>query len=74
MSEPAGLVLDCLGQRCPVPVIELAKAIAEVSIGEVVTVLSDDEAAATDLPAWCRMRGQALELAEPPSYRIRRLV
>jgi cysteine desulfurase len=53
-----GLVVDTLGRRCPVPVIELAKVIGEVPVGGLVTVLSDDEAARLDVPAWCGMRGQ----------------
>ncbi len=52
------LVLDCRGQRCPLPVIELARRIGEVGLGEVVAVLADDPAARVDVPAWCRMRGQ----------------
>lgn len=55
-DEPARL-LDCRGQRCPLPVIELARAIGSVGSGEVVRVLADDPAAAGDIPAWCRMRG-----------------
>jgi cysteine desulfurase len=58
-TEPgAGLVVDSLGKRCPIPVIELAKVIGEVPLGGLVTVLSDDEAARLDIPAWCEMRGQ----------------
>lgn len=38
--------------------IELAKVIGEVPVGNTVTVLSDDEAARLDIPAWCGMRGQ----------------
>ena len=53
------LVIDCLGRPCPVPVIELAKALPGVAVGGVVTVLADDPAAALDVPAFCRMRGQA---------------
>lgn len=49
--------VDARGTLCPVPVIELAKAIRDVEDGDVVTVLADDPAAATDIPAWCRMRG-----------------
>lgn len=59
--EPApdeGLVVDALGKRCPIPVIELAKVIDAVPLGGTVTVLSDDEAAALDIPAWCAMRSQ----------------
>jgi TusA-related sulfurtransferase len=52
------LVVDARGRPCPVPVIELARAVPTVEVGEVVAVLSDDPAAATDVPAWCRMRGQ----------------
>jgi TusA-related sulfurtransferase len=60
-----------------VPVIELAKALRGVAVDEVVEVLSDDPAAATDIPAWCRMRGQGYDGAEPlegaTAYRVRRL-
>jgi tRNA 2-thiouridine synthesizing protein A len=59
-TRPAGtepLVVDCRGQRCPLPVIALARRIAEVPVGGVVRVVADDPAAANDIPAWCRMRG-----------------
>ncbi|MQS11913.1 aminotransferase class V-fold PLP-dependent enzyme [Streptomyces kaniharaensis] len=52
------LVIDALGKRCPLPVIELAKRIGEVPAGGTVAVLADDEAARLDIPAWCEMRGQ----------------
>ena len=52
------LELDCRGMLCPLPVIELAKRYTEVAVGEQVVVLADDVAARTDIPAWCRMRGQ----------------
>jgi cysteine desulfurase len=56
-----GMLLDVLGRRCPVPVIELARHIGDVPVGGTVTVLADDEAARLDIPAWCEMRGQAYE-------------
>ncbi len=75
-SETPGLVVDSLGKRCPIPVIELAKVIGDVPVGEVVTVLSDDEAARLDIPAWCEMRGQTYEGERPAergtAYRVRR--
>lgn len=52
------MIVDCLGRPCPVPVIELAKALPQVELGEVVEVRSDDPAARHDIPAWCRMRSQ----------------
>jgi tRNA 2-thiouridine synthesizing protein A len=47
--------------RCPLPVIELAKAWPRVEVGDTVELLSDDPAAAADVPAWCRMREQAYD-------------
>jgi tRNA 2-thiouridine synthesizing protein A len=57
VTEPAE-VLDCLGQRCPLPVIALARRLSDLPVGAVLRVLADDPAAATDIPAWCRMRDQ----------------
>jgi len=56
--DRAALVIDTLGRRCPIPVIELAKQIGAVEVGAVIAVLSDDEAARVDIPAWCQMREQ----------------
>jgi len=57
-TAPDTLVVDALGKRCPIPVIELAKVIDDVPLGGTIRVLSDDEAARLDIPAWCEMRGQ----------------
>ncbi|HLU44279.1 MAG TPA: sulfurtransferase TusA family protein [Natronosporangium sp.] len=66
-------VLDCRGQRCPLPVIALARRLPEVPIGTVVRVLADDPAAANDIPAWCRMRGQEYVGAPAPhTFEVRR--
>ncbi|MER5215918.1 aminotransferase class V-fold PLP-dependent enzyme [Streptomyces sp. NPDC002838] len=71
------LVVDSLGKRCPIPVIELAKVIGDVPVGGMVRVLSDDEAARLDIPAWCEMRGQEYVGEEPAdrgsAYVVRRL-
>ncbi|WP_069771214.1 cysteine desulfurase/sulfurtransferase TusA family protein [Streptomyces sp. LUP30] len=70
------LVVDALGRRCPIPVIELAKVIGDVPVGGTVRVLSDDEAARLDIPAWCEMRGQEYLGEEPAdrgaAYTVRR--
>ncbi|GAA1379353.1 sulfurtransferase TusA family protein [Catellatospora chokoriensis] len=70
-------VLDCLGQRCPLPVIALAKRLPAVPVGAVVRVLADDPAAAVDIPAWCRMRAQqylgAVSADGSPAFDVRRL-
>jgi TusA-related sulfurtransferase len=69
--------IDCRDRPCPHPIIELAKAIGEVEIGEDLAVLARDPAARHDVPAWCRMRDQ-LYLGEEvgpggvPRYLVRR--
>ena len=72
-------LVDCRGQRCPLPVIALARAVPDVAVGGVVRVVADDPAAAVDIPAWCRLRGHELAATgtEPdgvPWYEVRRLV
>lgn len=72
------LLLDCRGLLCPRPVIELAKHLGDVPVGGSLAVASDDVAAATDVPAWCRMREQeflGVEEADDgvPVYLVRRL-
>lgn len=52
------LELDCRDMLCPLPVIELARAFGDLAVGTVVAVVTRDVAARTDVPAWCRMRGQ----------------
>ncbi|HEX8093026.1 cysteine desulfurase/sulfurtransferase TusA family protein [Jatrophihabitans sp.] len=74
----AGSVLDSRGRRCPLPVLDLARALPGVDIGSELTVLADDPAAASDLAAWCRMRGQQLVDqtvldSGGTAYRVRRL-
>ncbi len=75
-EEDETLVVDALGRRCPIPVIELAKAIGHVPVGATIRVLSDDEAARLDIPAWCEMRNQQYLGEEPTptgtAYLIRR--
>lgn len=67
------IVLDCLGQRCPLPVIALARRLPSVAVGEVVRVLADDPAAANDIAAWCRLREQDfLGSPAPDTYDVRR--
>jgi TusA-related sulfurtransferase len=65
--------LDCLGQRCPRPIIELAKNIRSVDVGAVIRVLADDPAAANDLRAWCRMTGHEFVAQDGTSFDVRRL-
>ncbi|MEU5309668.1 cysteine desulfurase/sulfurtransferase TusA family protein [Streptomyces sp. NPDC021562] len=77
VRQAEDVLVDSLGKRCPIPVIELAKVIGTVPVGGRVRVLSDDEAARLDIPAWCAMRGQEYVGAEPAergtAYLVRRV-
>jgi len=80
-DREAAVEVDARGQRCPLPVIELARAIAAVPAGRLVRLLATDPAAGVDVPAFCRLRGLELvgvsERGEPPAghtaYLVRRL-
>jgi TusA-related sulfurtransferase len=58
VTDAPAVELDCRGLLCPRPVIELARHLEDVPVGATIGVVADDVAAAHDIPAWCRMRGQ----------------
>ena len=65
--------LNCLGMRCPLPVIALAKAISSKPLGFKITLLSDDPASEPDLKAWARMTGNSVLSIETNSYEVTKL-
>ena len=70
--------VDCRGMRCPMPVVELAKAVNGVEVGQVVALVADDPAAGPDVQAWCRMReqeyvGQDAAADGVPRFLVKRL-
>lgn len=54
----ADVSLDCFGLLCPMPIIQTAKAIKEIKVGEVLEIVSTDKGIKEDMPAWCRQTGQ----------------
>ena len=58
MSVEVDLELDCRDDRCPLPVIELARHLGDVEVGRLLAVVARDAAARADVPAWCRMKAQ----------------
>jgi len=70
--------LDCRDVPCPMPVIELARHLGDVQVGDLLAVVARDPAAAVDVPAWCRMKAQdyvGTDVADDgaPRYVVRRL-
>jgi tRNA 2-thiouridine synthesizing protein A len=75
MNRPAEPVeLDCRGKVCPLPVIELGRAVDAVEPGQEVALLTDDPAAAVDVAAFCRMRDHALVASQPLDAGVTRYV
>ncbi len=71
------IVLDCRGRRCPLPILDLARHIGDVAVGDTVVVEADDPAARPDVQAWCRMRGheyvgESTATDGTPGYSVRR--
>jgi tRNA 2-thiouridine synthesizing protein A len=54
--------LNCLDMRCPLPIIELAKELRKLSVGETVRLSSNDPATEPDLQAWARMTGNEVQI------------
>lgn len=55
--------VDARGLACPIPVIELARAVEAEAVGALVRLLATDPAAKVDVPVWCRMQRQGLRSA-----------
>ena len=75
---PGARLVDSRGRRCPLPILDLARALPKLAVGEELTVLADDPAAASDIAAWTRMRSQELVATSDhgdgaTAYRVRRL-
>ena len=52
--------LYTLGYFCPMPIIMTSKKIKELTMGQVLEVLSDDEGIKKDMPAWCQTTGHEM--------------
>ena len=60
MTMQADVKLDTLGYFCPMPIIMTSKKIKELTLGQVLEVVSDDEGIKKDMPAWCETTGHHL--------------
>jgi tRNA 2-thiouridine synthesizing protein A len=77
-AHEVALELDCRELPCPMPVIELARHLGDVEVGDLLAVVAHDPAAAVDVPAWCRMKQQEYVGADAaadgaPRYVVRRV-
>lgn len=61
-TEPT--LVDCRGQKCPLPVLRMEKALARLPAGAAVTVLATDPMAKIDIPLYCTQNGHGLARSE----------
>lgn len=52
--------VDVKGKACPIPVVKTAKAMKEMSPGEVLEVLATDPGVEPDMHAWAKQTGNEL--------------
>lgn len=69
----ADVKLDTLGYFCPMPIIMTSKKIKELSMGQVLEVLSDDEGIKKDMPAWCQTTGHQMMGLEEEEQQAKRV-
>ncbi len=68
----ADVTVDTSGRFCPVPILEVAKAVKGLQPGQVVQVVATDPGVEADLPAWCKATRNPLValVRDGASYRI----
>lgn len=58
------VVLDCLGEACPVPLVKTENALKELGAGDVLIVQVDHSCAMKNVPEWARKNGYNVEIDE----------
>jgi len=64
--------IDARGLRCPQPIIDLGKIIADLDSHDEVLLLSDDPATEPDLNAWSRMTGNTFSKVAEHAFLIKK--
>ncbi|MCX5731736.1 MAG: sulfurtransferase TusA family protein [Deltaproteobacteria bacterium] len=70
-SFQADDVWDAGDMGCGELIFLLAQRTRSLGPGRVLDLIATDLGAPHDIPAWCRMTGNALLVARPPHYLIR---
>lgn len=52
--------IDCTGLFCPMPIVRTRDAMREMTIGQVLEMLSDDPASDADMKSWTLRTGNEL--------------
>ena len=52
--------IDCTGLFCPMPIVKTREAMAQMTAGQILEMLSDDPASDPDMRSWARNTGHEL--------------
>ena len=58
------VMLDCLGEACPVPLIKTEKALEKLEKSDILIVQLDHSCAMKNVPEWARKQGHNVEIEE----------
>ena len=58
------VILDCLGEACPIPLVKSENAMKELASGDVLIVQIDHSCAMKNVPEWARKEGHNVEIDE----------
>jgi len=58
------VIIDCLGEACPVPLVKAQNKLKEMAIGDVLIVQIDHSCAMKNLPEWTNKDGHNVEVEE----------
>jgi len=67
--------LDCTDLKCPLPLLKLKVALAELDAGQVIELTTTDAVSCRDIPAFCARAGHQLLLqdgANPFRFQIQK--
>ena len=52
--------IDCTGLFCPMPIVKTREAMTQMTVGQVLEMLSDDPASDPDMRSWAQNTGHDL--------------
>ena len=72
MALKVDKTVDARGSACPGPLLEAKRAMAEVSMGGILEVMSSDSGTTEDIPLWAKKVGHDFlgNIEEPGYWRI----
>ncbi len=58
------VMLDCLGEASPVPLVKTENKLKELTVGDILIVQLDHSCAMKNVPEWARNAGHNVEIEE----------